>query len=47
MPIRRSAPVRSKFVEYVPGDHVTLERFADYWKPIPSNIKTLTFRFFT
>ncbi len=34
-----------KFVEYVPGDHVTLERFADYWKPIPSNIKTLTFRF--
>jgi len=36
-----------KFVEYVPGDHVTLERFADYWKPIPSNIKTLTFRFFT
>jgi peptide/nickel transport system substrate-binding protein len=36
-----------KFVEYVPGDHVTLERFADYWNPIPSNIKTLTFRFFT
>jgi peptide/nickel transport system substrate-binding protein len=36
-----------KFVEYEPGDHLTLERFADYWKPIPSNIKTLTFRFFT
>ena len=36
-----------KFVEYVPGDHLTLERFADYWKPIPSNVKTLTFRFFT
>ena len=36
-----------KFGEYEPGDHLTLERFADYWKPIPSNIKTLTFRFFT
>jgi peptide/nickel transport system substrate-binding protein len=35
------------FVEYIPGDHLTLERVSDYWKPIPSNIKTLTFRFFT
>ncbi len=36
-----------KFVEYEPGDHLTLERFPGYWKQIPSNIKTLTFRFFT
>jgi len=36
-----------KFSEYEPGDHLTLERFPDYWKSIPSNIKTLTFRFFT
>ncbi len=36
-----------KFVEYVPNDHLTLERFPRYWKPIPSNIKTLHFRFFT
>ena len=36
-----------KFVEYVPGDHLTLARFDAYWKPIDSNVKTLTFRFFT
>ena len=36
-----------KFAEYEPGDHLTLQRFDHYWKPIPSNIKTLTFRFFT
>ena len=36
-----------KFAEYVPNDHLTLERFDGYWKPIPSNIKTLTFRFYT
>lgn len=36
-----------KFVEWVPGDRLVMERYADYWKPIPTNIKTLTFRFFT
>ncbi len=36
-----------KFVEWVPGDHLTLERFDDYWESIPSNVKTLNFRFFT
>jgi peptide/nickel transport system substrate-binding protein len=36
-----------KLAEYVPNDHLTLERFDGYWKPIPSNIKTLTFRFYT
>jgi peptide/nickel transport system substrate-binding protein len=36
-----------KFVEWVPGDHLTLERFDDYWRPIPSNIKTLNFKFYT
>lgn len=36
-----------KFAEYVPNDHLTLERFDDYWKPIPSNVKTLTFKFYT
>jgi peptide/nickel transport system substrate-binding protein len=36
-----------KFVEWVPGSSLVMERFNDYWKPIPSNIKTLTYRFFT
>jgi peptide/nickel transport system substrate-binding protein len=36
-----------KFVEYEPGDHLTLQRFDGYWRPISSNIATLTFRFFT
>jgi len=36
-----------KFASYVPGDHLTLERVEPYWKPARSNIKTLTFRFFT
>jgi peptide/nickel transport system substrate-binding protein len=36
-----------KFAEYVPNDHLTLERFDGYWKPIPSNVKTLTFKFYT
>ena len=36
-----------RFVEWVPGDHLTVERVDNYWKPIPSNIKTLTYRFFT
>ncbi|HVC76339.1 MAG TPA: ABC transporter substrate-binding protein [Candidatus Micrarchaeaceae archaeon] len=36
-----------KFVEYVPGDHLTLERNTDYWKPIASNVKQLIFRFYS
>ena len=36
-----------KFAEYVPNDHLTLERFEGYWKPLPSNVKTLTFKFYT
>jgi peptide/nickel transport system substrate-binding protein len=36
-----------RFGEYVPNDHLTLERFDDYWKPIESNVKTLTFKFYT
>ena len=36
-----------KLSEYVPNDHLTLERFDGYWKPIPSNVKTLTFKFYT
>jgi peptide/nickel transport system substrate-binding protein len=36
-----------KFAEYVPNDHLTLERFDGYWKPIPSNVRTLTFKFYT
>jgi peptide/nickel transport system substrate-binding protein len=31
----------------VPGDRLVLERNEKYWRPIPSNIKTLQFRFFT
>lgn len=36
-----------KLSEYVPNDHLTLERFDGYWKPIASNVKTLTFKFYT
>lgn len=36
-----------KLVEWVPGDHLTLERNENYWRPIASNVKTLVFRFYT
>lgn len=32
-----------KLVEYIPGEHVTLERFDDYWKG-KSEIKNVTFK---
>lgn len=45
-----NAPVGTglfKMGEFVPGDHLTLERNESYWKPVASNVKTLNFRFFT
>ncbi|MBV8911477.1 MAG: ABC transporter substrate-binding protein, partial [Acetobacteraceae bacterium] len=36
-----------RFAEYVPGDHLTLQRAERYWRPIGSNAATLNFRFFT
>src|SRR5260370_33078883 len=34
-----------KFVEHIAGDHMTLERNADYWKPIDSNVTKIVFKY--
>lgn len=36
-----------KMADYMPGDHLTLQRNERYWRPINSNMQTLNFRFFT
>jgi peptide/nickel transport system substrate-binding protein len=36
-----------KFVEHVAGDHMTVERFTDYWKPIDSNIQKIVFHYYS
>lgn len=36
-----------KFVEWAPGDHVTVQKNPDYWKPLKTSIERITFKFFS
>ena len=36
-----------KFVEWVPGDHLTVQRFDGYWKQTAGNVKQIVFKFFS
>jgi peptide/nickel transport system substrate-binding protein len=33
-----------EFVEWVSGDHTTLQRYPDYWGEIPGNVETIVIR---